>query len=623
MAFCQNPAAPMPLGKRCRFSGPTGQVGQHRGGDPDEVVDQFALGDRLPRRSPAAGGTGPCPGWSASPTARRPPRRRGRAAPPGRRAPPGSPSRSRARRPGTSAGRRRWGRPAASASGSTSTACSRTTSRGSRPRSRPLKEAWRTIPSRDHPPRCARITSSGRTQTTPARSPPQRPRCAGSGAGSNGGASTRSGSSRDSRSRPGSRAEPGPHLAREPQGTVLVHAHDERAQVPAALLGCPAAHDELLLGSDLDLQPGRRPLAGQVGRGAVLGHDPLDALLAAAAKNVSPLGLDMPRVAHHGPLAQDQAQQLLALLQGDAEQRAAIQVQQVEHLVDQPGAALARHGPRRSAPGAARSRAGRPGVERHDLPVDDRLARRDPGRWVQQPREVVAGVVAVAREQAHGAVADHGLDTVAVPLHLEEPGLVGERVGDQRHPHRRDEGGKGLREPPRTGRSRPRPRVHRSPTARAHRPAPRHSSGRCARCAGGPRRPSRPGRMRRACGSAATGRCPEARTGRAPVVPGRGEVRTRTNRPRSFSPCSTNFSSPASMAARGSGVSASGSQVPQSQTMTSPAPYWPLGITPSKSRYSTGWSSTWTAIRRTPASRLGPRGTAQLTRTPATSRRRS
>ena len=50
---------------------------------------------------------------------------------------------------------------------------------------------------------------------------------------------------------------------------------------------------------------------------------------------------------------------------------------------------------------------------------------------------------------------------------------------------------------------------------------------------------------------------------------------------------------------RGSRVGASGSQVPQSQTITSPAPYCFDGMTPSKSKYSIGWSSTWTAIRRT------------------------
>ena len=42
--------------------------------------------------------------------------------------------------------------------------------------------------------------------------------------------------------------------------------------------------------------------------------------------------------------------------------------------------------------------------------------------------------------------------------------------------------------------------------------------------------------------------------------------------------------------------------------MTSPAPYCRAGITPSKSKYSIGWSSTWTAIRRTPGPASDPWG---------------
>ena len=56
------------------------------------------------------------------------------------------------------------------------TAVSRATVDGSRPASTPLNADWRTIPSRDQPPSSARITSSGRTQVMPRRSPPQRPR---------------------------------------------------------------------------------------------------------------------------------------------------------------------------------------------------------------------------------------------------------------------------------------------------------------------------------------------------------------------------------------------------------------------------------------------------------------
>ncbi len=107
------------------------------------------------------------------------------------------------------------------------------------------------------------------------------------------------------------------------------------------------------------------------------------------------------------------------------------------------------------------------------------------------------------------------------------------------------------------------------------------------------------------------------------ALPGRRLVRTIVKRPLSFSPSSTNLSSPSSTALRASSVGASGCHVPQSQTMTSPAPYCFAGITPSKSKYSIGWSSTWTAMRRIFGSRVGPFGTAQLTRTPSISSRTS
>ena len=105
--------------------------------------------------------------------------------------------------------------------------------------------------------------------------------------------------------------------------------------------------------------------------------------------------------------------------------------------------------------------------------------------------------------------------------------------------------------------------------------------------------------------------------------PGRRLVRTSVKRPQTFWPWRMNLSSPSSIALPGSSVGASGSNVPHSQTMTSPAPYWPFGITPSKSKYSIGWSSTWTAIRRIDESSVGPLGIAQLARTPSISRRKS
>jgi hypothetical protein len=72
-----------------------------------------------------------------------------------------------------------------------------------------------------------------------------------------------------------------------------------------------------------------------------------------------------------------------------------------------------------------------------------------------------------------------------------------------------------------------------------------------------------------------------------------------------------------------SGTAGSAVQRPQSQTMTSPAPYSARGMRPSNAKYSSGWSSTRTARRRTRGSSDGPRGTAHETSTPLISRRTS
>ena len=64
-----------------------------------------------------------------------------------------------------------------------------------------------------------------------------------------------------------------------------------------------------------------------------------------------------------------------------------------------------------------------------------------------------------------------------------------------------------------------------------------------------------------------------------------------------------------------------GARCPRSRRC--PPPYSPAGISPSNVAYSSGWSSTCTASRRSPL-RIGtPFGTAQLRSTPFSSRRRS
>ncbi len=103
-----------------------------------------------------------------------------------------------------------------------------------------------------------------------------------------------------------------------------------------------------------------------------------------------------------------------------------------------------------------------------------------------------------------------------------------------------------------------------------------------------------------------------------PVSPFRSFTSVQT--PRSLCPRSSNRSLPLSSPSAGS---SSGTQRPWSHTITSPAPYSPSGITPSKSAYSSGWSSTWTASRFSAGSVEMPFGTAQDLSTPSISRRRS
>ena len=64
-------------------------------------------------------------------------------------------------------------------------------------------------------------------------------------------------------------------------------------------------------------------------------------------------------------------------------------------------------------------------------------------------------------------------------------------------------------------------------------------------------------------------------------------------------------------------------QTPLSQQIDGPAPYWPSGMTPSNSAYSNGWGSTCMASRLSAGSGEGPFGTAQDSRTPSISSRRS
>ena len=114
--------------------------------------------------------------------------------------------------------------------------------------------------------------------------------------------------------------------------------------------------------------------------------------------------------------------------------------QQVERLVDEPlGVLVAELGLEQAEVGPAVL------VEGHDLTVDDGLVGLDPARRVEQPREVGIGVVEVPGQELRPAAIDQGLDAEPVPLDLEQPVRVVERLRGERRQHRLDALGHGRR----------------------------------------------------------------------------------------------------------------------------------------------------------------------------------
>ena len=250
--------------------------------------------------------------------------------------------------------------------------------------------------------------------------------------------------SQGARQRPAARlavaGEPGTDLARVAKSVVLVDADEERSQVDR-LAGArhPAADDELLLGPDLDLLPAIGPLAGDVGRAAVLGHDPLEPPPRAASKNAIPSASMCSLRRTRGSGRMTLGQETAAFLEWLVEERPAVEMEQVEDLVDERGR-LGGHSP----PLDAGLQEGEVGlalrVERDDLAVDDRLPGGEPRRRFEERAEVPRRrVLLAAGPQPDFAAVDDRLDPEAVPLDLEQPAGVVERRRDERREHRRDE----------------------------------------------------------------------------------------------------------------------------------------------------------------------------------------
>jgi hypothetical protein len=135
-------------------------------------------------------------------------------------------------------------------------------------------------------------------------------------------------------------------LAGVAQLAVLVHADEERAEVDG-LAGAarPAADHQFLLGSDLDLLPRHRALPGQVGRATVLGHDPFETARLGRLEQGGSVSGDVlaepdARIAAHD-LPEKPTTDLKRLIQ----EGSAVEVEEVEHLVQERCGAIVRPTP--------------------------------------------------------------------------------------------------------------------------------------------------------------------------------------------------------------------------------------------------------------------------------------
>ena len=115
---------------------------------------------------------------------------------------------------------------------------------------------------------------------------------------------------------------------------VIVDADDQRAKVfPAAARLSKAADDDLLLTDGLDLEPGATSHARLVGAVTKFGDDAFQSFLLGCFEKGLAVAENMLRVLEQARIVDDVAQQALAVLERNAEEPLAVQVDDVEHDV--------------------------------------------------------------------------------------------------------------------------------------------------------------------------------------------------------------------------------------------------------------------------------------------------
>ena len=214
------------------------------------------------------------------------------------------------------------------------------------------------------------------------------------------------------------------------QPPILVRTEQEGAKPRArARRVGEAADDELAARPAARLPPVGVP-AFAVRRISPLGHDPLELVVARLAEERRAATHDVVAVSQRVTVGapHERSEALLALLERKGPQIGAIQMEEVEHHVAQPVAALA-------AQRRLQGLEARPpiAVEDHDLAVEPRGDERERRAGARHRPEALGPVLSAAHEQARAAVLDPAERAVAVVLDLVQPVVPRRRlVGEDR-----------------------------------------------------------------------------------------------------------------------------------------------------------------------------------------------